>query len=77
MKKYSPHEILYAGDLIEFKRTFGIYTGDSSVYDSLGIMHEGDFGIVLRESMGEPTYVLTHFGAGFIYRDICDLMRVK
>ena len=77
MKKYSPHEILYAGDLIEFKRTFGIYTGDSSVYDSLGIMHEGDFGIVLRESMGETAYVLTHFGPGFIYRANYDYMRVK
>jgi hypothetical protein len=71
------YELLVAGDLIVFKRTFGIYKGNDSTSDTLGILHEGDVGIVLKTAPGETSYVLTHFGVGFIYRAKYDYMRVR
>ena len=71
------YESLVAGDLIMFNRTFCFYKRNDSSYEALGILHEGDVGIVLKAAPGETTHVLTHFGPGFIFREAYDFMRVK
>lgn len=77
------YETLVPGDLIMFKRPLAIYNheqrsrlGGDNKWVALGIAERGDLGFVVT-SEDERVFIMTRFGFGLIYRDLCDHMRLK